>query len=94
MKRLIVTLSKAGKSKGTIQNCLVPLKAAYNVAIEDGLVTFNPASRLGRLLKGTGDKREHLQPLTSEEVAILLKKAKEDYLPLHPLWYHVAQSST
>ena len=41
VKRLIATLAKKeGKSKGTIQNCLVPLEAAYNVAIEDGLVTF------------------------------------------------------
>jgi len=85
VKRLIARLSKEGKSKGTIQNCLVPLKAAYNVAIEDGLVTFNPASRLGRLLKASGDKRQHLQPLTSEEVVTVLKKVKEDYPALHPI---------
>ena len=65
---MIAKLSTEGKAKGTIQNCLVPLKAAYNVAIEDGVVTLNPAARLGRLLKGTGDKRQHLQPLTAEEV--------------------------
>lgn len=72
-------------SKGTIQNCLVSLKAAYNVTIEDGLVTFNPASRLGRLLKAPGDKRRHLQPLTTGEVVTLLKTAKEEYPPLYPV---------
>ncbi len=85
VKRLIARLSKEGMSKGTIQNCLVPLKAAYNVAIEDGLVTFNPASRLGRLLKGSGDKRQHLQPLTTGEVVTLLKTAKDDYPHLFPV---------
>ena len=74
-----------GKAKGTIQNVLVPLKAAYNVAIEDGVVTLNPAARLGRLLKGTGDKRQHLQPLTTEEVSILLAKAETQYPVLHPV---------
>ena len=85
VKRFIARLIKSGMAKATIQNCLVPLKAAYNVAIEDGLVTFNPASRLGRLLRGSKDKREHLQPLTSEGVGMLLKKAKEDYPHLYPV---------
>ena len=85
VKRLIARLSKDGSSKGTIKNCLVPLKAAYNVAIEDGLVTFNPASRLGRLLKAPGDKRQHIQPLTSEEVTLLLKHAKGKYPALYPM---------
>ena len=82
VKRLIARLSKDGSSKGTIKKCLVPLKTAYNVAIEDGLVTFNPGARLGRLLKAPGDKRQHIQPLTSKEVSTLLKKTKE-----HPLLY-------
>lgn len=60
VKRLIARLDKEKKLKGTIKNILVPLKAAYNVAIEDGFVTFNPASRLGRLLKASGDRRQHL----------------------------------
>jgi integrase len=85
VKRLIARLDKEKKSKGTIKNILVPLKAAYNVAIEDGLVTFNPASRLGRLLKASGDRRQHLQPLNSEEVIQLLKKAKEAYPSLYPV---------
>jgi len=37
-------------------NCLVPLKATYSVAIEDGLVTFNLDSRLGPTM-GWGNLR-------------------------------------
>jgi len=85
VKRLIAKLSAAGKSKGTIKNCLVPLKAAYNVAIEDGLVTLNPASRLGRLLKGQGDSRQHIKPLTRKEVITLLAKAESQHSVLHPV---------
>ena len=85
VKRLIAKLSGTGKAKGTIKNCLVPLKAAYNVAIEDGLVTLNPASRLGRLLKGQGDRRQHIKPLTREEVITLLAKAETQYSVLYPI---------
>jgi len=85
VKRLIAKLSEAGKAKGTIKNCLVPLKAVYNVAIEDGLVTFNPASRLRRLLKGLGDSRQHIKPLSRKEVVTLLSKAESHIPALYPV---------
>ena len=77
VKKLIADLVRLGKARGTIQNCLVPLKAAYNQALEDGLVTFNPAGRLGRLLRGRQDRRVHIQPLTPEEVETLLQTASQ-----------------
>jgi integrase len=73
------------KARWTIQGYLVPLKAAYNQAIEDGLVTFNPAARLGRLLRGNQDRRAHIQPLTREEVKALLSVAEEHYPVLFPV---------
>ena len=85
VKRLIAQLTEKKKARGTIQNCLVPLKAAYNQAIEDGLVTLNPAARLGRLLRGRQDQRIHLQPLSREEVQVLLTTAKEHYKAIFPV---------
>ncbi len=73
------------KARWTIQGYLVPLKAAYNQAIEDGLVALNPASRLGRLFRGTQDRRSHIQPLTREEVVTLLKTAETRYSMLAPV---------
>ena len=56
------------KARWTVMGYLVPLKAAYNQAMEDGLVSMNPVARLGRLLRSRGDRREHIQPLTGKEV--------------------------
>jgi integrase len=73
------------KARWTIQGYLVPLKAAYNQAIEDGLVVMNPAARLGRLFRSTKDRRSHIQPLTREEVVTLLTEAGTRYPVLAPL---------
>ena len=73
------------KARWTIQGYLVPLKSAYNQAIEDGLVSFNPVARLGRLLRGHQDRRAHLQPLTRHEVQILLRIASDPYQAIYPV---------
>ena len=73
------------KARWTIQGYLVPLKAAYNQAIEDGVVAVNPASRLGRLFRGSHERRAHIQPLTREEVATLLKEVESRYPVLLPV---------
>jgi integrase len=73
------------KARWTIQGYLVPLKAAYNQAMEDGLVTFNPVARLGRLLRGHQDRRAHIQPLTREEVQQLLTTCEQHYSYLYPV---------
>ncbi len=85
VKRLVANLIERGKARGTIQNCLVPLKAAYHQAMEDGLVTMNPAARLGRLLRASQGRWEHIQPLTREELTTLLKVAQERYPILYPV---------
>jgi integrase len=73
------------KARWTIQGYLVPLKAAYNQAIEDGLVTLNPGSRLGRLFRGGQERRAHIQPLTREEVTALLREAERRYPVISPV---------
>ena len=85
VQRLIAHLTKQKKSRGTIKNCMVPLKAAYHQAIEEGIVTFNPAARLGRLIQGRQDKRAHIQPLTRTELSTVLKFTEERYQNFHPV---------
>ena len=85
VQRLIADLTKQKKSRGTIKNCMVPLKAAYHQAIEEGIVTFNPAARLGRLIQGRQDKRAHIQPLTRDELSTVLKFTEERCQNFHPV---------
>jgi integrase len=59
----------------------------YNQAIEDGITKKNPAARIGKLNKQSKDKpKKKIDPLTREEVAVLLSAAREDK---HAHWYHL-----
>ena len=51
----------------------------YNQAIEDGITEKNPGGWIGKLNKRDKDKpkKKKIDPLTREEVAVLLKTARE-----------------
>ncbi len=53
--------------------------------MEDGVVTFNPAARLGRLLRGHQDRRAHIQPLTTVEARKVLVTAEQHESSLYPV---------
>jgi integrase len=77
VKRLIASLVEQGLKKQTVHNVLAPFKEAYNHAIDEGLVTLNPAARTGRLTRSNEDRRTHISPLTGEEVRAVLGAAQE-----------------
>ena len=83
--RFVSAYVEKGKSQSTIRNYLVPLKAAYFQAIEDGMVTVNPVARVSRLFRGMGEQRTRLSPLTREEVQGLLTTAQDRFPVLYPL---------
>jgi integrase len=85
VRSLIAELTQQGKARGTIENCLVPLKAVYYQAMEDGVVKTNPAARLGRIFKRKKDRRAGIAPLEREEENHLLHTVKEKYPRLYPL---------
>jgi integrase len=84
IRTLIADLTQQGKARGTIENYLVPLKTMYYQAMEDGLVTTNPAARLGRIFKRKKDQRAGIAPLEREEVSHLLNTVKEKFPLLYP----------
>ncbi len=86
IKRLIATLSGQGLKKQTIHNILLPLKEAYNHAIDDGLVLNNPVARTGRLTRSREDQRRHIVPLTEDEVLAFLLWAQTNMPLLYPLF--------
>ena len=86
IRTLIASLTGKGKARGTIENCLVPFKAMFYQAIDDGLVKVNPAARLGKFFGRRKDRREFLAPLEREEVAHLLKTAKGRLPFFYPLF--------
>jgi len=86
VKRLIVSLVDQGRKKRTIHNILTPLKEAYQHAIEDGLVTTNPVSNMGRRVRSSECADSHIDPLSTEEVRTLLNKSRETQSLFYPLF--------
>ncbi len=85
VRTLIADLTQQGKARGTIENCLVPLKAVYYQAMEDGMVSTNPAARLGRIFKRKKDRRAGIAPLEREEVQHLLNTINKKFPQVYPL---------
>jgi len=91
VKKLIAEKIKAGKSRSTVRNIMAPLREMFNHAIDDGVASFNPATRVGRFNKRRGGGIK-INPLTKEEVAIFLKTAKEKMEGHYPLFLCAVRS--
>jgi integrase len=77
VKRFILDLRGRGFAKNTIRLAVTPLRAALNGAVEDGLITHNPAQGLGRFVKSEKPAREATS-LKPKEVERLLAAAKNE----------------
>ncbi len=85
VRRLIAKHVDRGKAKSTIRNYLAPLRAAFSQAIDDGLVSRNPAGKLGKLLKNAKTSGKEMCPLTRQETNTLIEAAKETTPLMYPL---------
>lgn len=66
VKRWIAELADRGLARNTIRLAVSTLRAVINAAIEDGLMGFNPAQKLGRLVKAE-EPRHPASSLSSKE---------------------------
>jgi integrase len=88
MKRLIAEMIRQDYAKGTIRNTIATVRKMYNEAIEAGLVTTNPAAKLGRYMKAARSNEKKGISLTPGEVQQLLQAALAicpEYEPLFRL---------
>jgi integrase len=86
VRELIATKQKEGLSQSSIRNILAPMRGMFNQAIEDGGVhKQNPAERMGRFNKKQGGKPP-INPLSREEVQVMLDKAEKDLPHYYPLF--------
>jgi integrase len=91
--RLAVWLGPTGKVRGSgamrrssVRLIVATLRVILNAAVEDGLLTMNPALRLGRLLRPadpSGFEQERPDPFTADEIEKLLTTAEREI----PEWY-------
>ncbi len=87
IKLLIAMKVEANHGRGTIRNILAPLRGVLNHAQEDGLISANPASRLGRFNRAReGDRATKINPFTQEEVIQLLEAARNFCPRYYPIF--------
>ncbi len=73
----------ANLAPASIKQILAPLREMLNHAAEDGLVTSNPASRVGRFAQKPKQVGEQINPLTRDELTLFFNtmhvRAAEHY---------------
>jgi integrase len=87
IRELIASKKKEGFSQSTIRNIMAPVRGMFFQAMEDGAAHQNPAARIGKLNKqGKDEQKKKIDPLTREEIQIMLQVAVEKkYAHWYPL---------
>lgn len=89
LKRLIAEMIGQDYAKGTIRNTIATVRKMYNEAIEAGLVTLNPAAKLGKYMKAAKSAEKKGIALTPAEVQQFLDAAAT-VCPEYELLFRVA----
>ena len=85
VKGFINEKHKEGLSSGTVRNLKAYLSAILSEAVDDEIISANPAARTGKLIKSNGDKKD-IAPLTWEEKALFEQTMKEHFPRYYPLF--------
>lgn len=91
VKALAMACLKKGQSPKTVQNIIRCLSSLFSHAVEDNLVAINPALKPGKFLPKIS-KRRKIDPLTREEVAVLLETTKRKLPRYYPLFLCAART--
>jgi integrase len=85
VKGLAVAGFERKQSPKTVQNTILCLSSLLSHAVEDGLLTVNPALKPGKFLPKIS-KRRSISPLTRGEVATFLETVKDKAPRYYPLF--------
>ncbi len=83
MKEFVAELVEKGLARDSIRLILAALSIIYNQAIEDKVVSENPAQRLGTFYRQAPVRHEEITPLTEGESLLFLGTT----LQYEPKWY-------
>ena len=87
IRELIALKKKEGYDQNTIKNILAPIRGIFNHAIDEGAAYMNPAARLGKQTKvNAGQIEKKIDPLSREEVAVMLDTAADTLPHLYPFF--------
>ena len=78
VKSLLRKKQEEGYADGTVQNLHIVVSSIFTFAVEDEVLTVNPAQRLGKFVRTRRDKRE-VRPVTREQAAEFLRVAGKTF---------------
>jgi len=84
VKEFLYQKKGTGLSARSVELIGVTLGVIFNHAKEDGIVTVNPAERIGRVIKVEKGKRHVADFLTVDELGVFLRTAKKHYPRFYP----------
>src|SRR5262249_13885965 len=91
IKQIIAEKIDRGLSRGRVRVIVAIIRVIFNSAIEDSHVATNPAARLGRLLT-KAPKGKEIQPLTREELSLLLTTLYQHFPAYFPFFLTLART--
>ena len=86
IRDLLLDLHGKGLSKSTISLMRDVISGPMAYAVDAELIPMNPTTGLIKSLHIEQDKREHLSPLTPEEVSLFLKTCDEHFREYYPFF--------
>ncbi|MBC8392187.1 MAG: hypothetical protein H8E17_06455, partial [Deltaproteobacteria bacterium] len=78
VKDFLLDKINSGYANSTVTHIRNVVSGVINKAVDDEVIPANPAQRLGKIGK-TQNRKEIIDPLTSEEMKLLLDTAKEHF---------------
>lgn len=91
IKKFLQEKSMTGLASSTVSHMKSVISGTLNLAVDDEVITSNPAHRLGKIQKAKS-VGEACDFLTREELALLLSTIEEHYPRHHPLALTLART--
>ncbi len=91
VKELIAEKVELGLSRRTVSNMIATMRTIFSHAVEDKVVASNPVSKVGKFNLRRDNTRE-INPLTREELTVILNKVKEKMRHWYPLFLCAART--
>jgi integrase len=89
---LITELRKKNLSRNSIRLIYATLRVILNNAVDDELISINPALKVGRFVKGKVRAGASITALTREELNIFLNTVREKFPQNYPLFLTFART--
>jgi integrase len=78
VKEFLAEKSNSGYAKSTVTHMKNVISNVFNKAVDDEVIATNPALNLGKKMMKAKNPKEDINPLTPEELRLLLNTVKND----------------